>query len=98
MPLNRLILPCLIISLNFCEIKATKGAESQMKLYTLKGQQIRTREEAKKLILSNAKKLSSPCYVDVQSSNGYFEYYVEESNIVGAKTLIIERKYIKASE
>lgn len=69
-----------------------------MKLYTLKGQQIRTREEAKKLIISNTQKLSSPCYVDVHSSDCKFEYYVEESNIVGAKTLIIERKYIKDSD
>jgi hypothetical protein len=69
-----------------------------MQVYSLKCQQIRTREEAKKLILSHSERLSSPCYVDVHSANGTYEYYVEESNIVGAKTLIIERKYIKASE
>ncbi|GAB6931561.1 hypothetical protein JCM10914A_55580 [Paenibacillus sp. JCM 10914] len=69
-----------------------------MKVYKFKSQQIQSRKEARELISSNSDKLISPCYVDVYASDKIFEYYVEESNIVGSKTLIIERKYLKASE
>lgn len=69
-----------------------------MKLYTLRSKNFLNQKDARELINKNLKKFISPCYINIITSGRAHEYYMEESNIVGAKALIIERKYTKASE
>ncbi|GGH16753.1 hypothetical protein GCM10008013_11730 [Paenibacillus segetis] len=64
-----------------------------MELYTLRINTINSREDARNLIRNNSVGFDSPCDVDIITSSGVEEYYMEQSNITGLKTLIIERKY-----